>query len=316
MKKENVKQPELGTAGSGNRKRSSVQELELLSDQCRLNVLHMIEAGGHGHVGGALSCIDAVTALYFYKMNVRPQNPAWEERDRFILSAGHKCLAQYAVLAERGYFDKSVLDTYGAFGSRLPGHPNMHELPGIEANTGALGHGLAIGLGMALGFRKEHKSCRTYVLMGDGELAEGSNWEAAAAAAHFGADGLTLLVDNNGLQISGRVDEIMNFMPVDKKFRAFGWAVKEIDGNKMEDIVHALDQLPLEPGKPSLIVLHTVKGKGMSFAENQVGYHFWSPGRKELEEGILEVEDSIKRLRQKCGNVTVNLDCSERKSNE
>lgn len=282
-------------------KKCSVEELELLSYQCRKNVLRMIEAGGHGHVGGALSCIDAVTALYFYQMNANPQKPDWEERDRFILSAGHKCMAQYAVLAEMGYFDKSVLDTYGAFGSRLPGHPNMHELPGIEANTGALGHGLAIALGMALGFRKNHKSCQTYVMMGDGELAEGSNWEAAAAAAHYGADGLTLFVDNNELQISGRVDEIMNFTPVGERFRAFGWAVREIDGNHMGEIVQALDELPLEQGKPGLVVLHTVKGKGLSFAENQVGYHFWTPKGKELEEGIYEVEGHIKSLRQKCG---------------
>lgn len=281
-------------------KEYEVEQLELLSYQCRLNVLRMIKAGGHGHVGGALSCIDVVTALYFYKMKGNPQKPDWEDRDRFILSAGHKCLAQYAVLAERGYYDKAVLDTYGALHSRIPGHPNMHELPGIEANTGSLGHGLAIALGMALGVRKNHKSCQIYVMMGDGELAEGSNWEAAAAAAHHCVDSLTLFVDNNRLQISGRVDEIMNFTPVAERFRAFGWAVKEINGNDMGEIILALNELPLQHGKPGLIVLHTVKGKGLSFAENQVGYHFWSPKGDELEQGIYEVEAKIKRLQQTC----------------
>lgn len=270
--------------------------LELQAARCRRNVVRMVEASGHGHLGGTLSALDIVTALYFYKMHCDPKNPGLPDRDRFLLSAGHKCMVQYAVLAERGYFSKSVLDTYGGFKTPLPGHPDMHKLPGVEANTGALGHGLSIAAGMALGLRMEEKPSKVYVVMGDGELAEGSNWEAAAAAAHHGLDNLTVFVDFNGLQISGRVEDVMNFTPIGEHFSAFGWAVKEIDGNDMSQVVEALDSLPLEPGRPSLIVAHTVKGKGVSFAENKAAYHYWTPGSEELEKAIQETEAAIVRL--------------------
>lgn len=274
----------------------SVKELELTAEKCRMNVLRMVKAGHHGHVGGALSCLDLVTALYFDRMNVRPEDPAWEDRDRFILSAGHKCLSQYAVLAEKGYFDKSVLDTYGSLKSLIPGHPDMHKLPGVEANTGALGHGLSIADGMALALRQDQKPSRVYVVMGDGELAEGSNWEAAQVAAHYGLDNLTVFVDYNGLQISGRVEDVMNFTPISEHFKAFGWAVRDIDGNNMAEIRETLDALPFETGKPSLVVLHTVKAKGLSFAENNAAYHFWTPGDDELQAAFDEVSARIEKL--------------------
>ena len=273
-----------------------LKKLELCAEKSRRNVLRMVEAGHHGHMGGALSCIDVASALYFYKMNIRPEDPKWPDRDRFILSAGHKCMAQYAVLAERGYFDKTVLDTYGSLKSPIPGHPDMYKLPGIEANTGALGHGLSIASGMALGLRAEGKASKVYVVMGDGELAEGSNWEAAAAAAHYGLDNLTVFVDFNGLQISGKVQDIMNFTPIAQHFAAFGWAVRDIDGNNMAEIVDTLDALPLEKGKPNLIVAHTVKSKGISFAENIASYHFWTPKAEELSNAIAEVEGRIAAL--------------------
>jgi transketolase len=226
----------------------------------------MVRGGGGGHMGGAMSCVDIVTALYFHTMNVDPRNPKKPDRDRFVLSAGHKCMAQYAVLAERGFFDKSILDTYGKLGTKLPGHPDMHKLPGIEANTGALGHGLSISVGMALGLRDSQPSVRVFTLMGDGELPDGSHWEAASAASHYHLDSLTVFVDDNGLQISGRTIEVMNMEPVTSRFGAFGWAVTEIDGNDMSAIVEAMERLPLEPGRPSAIVAHTVKGRGLSFA--------------------------------------------------
>jgi len=182
-------------------------------------------------------------------MKVDPENPGLPDRDRFLLSAGHKCLAQYAALAEKGFFPKDVLDTYGELNSHIPGHPDMHKLPGVEANTGALGHGLSIAVGMALGMRLDGCDSKVYVVMGDGELAEGSSWEAAAAAAHYGIDSLVVFVDFNGLQISGRVQDIMNFTPIADHFAGFGWAVHEIDGNSMEEIVDVLDGLPLEKGK-------------------------------------------------------------------
>ena len=229
-------------------------------------------------------------------MNVRPEDPQWADRDRFLLSAGHKCMVQYAVLAERGYFDKSVLDTYGGLKTKIPGHPDMHKLPGVEANTGALGHGLSIASGMALALRAEGKDSKVYVVMGDGELAEGSNWEAAAVAAHYGLDNLVVFVDFNGLQISGKVQDIMNFTPVAEHFAAFGWAVRDIDGNNMEEVVSTLDALPLEKGKPNLIVAHTIKGRGVSFAENKASYHYWTPKGDEMAQAIAEVESNIARL--------------------
>ncbi|MBS7315083.1 MAG: transketolase [Clostridiaceae bacterium] len=276
--------------------RQGIKELELAAAKSRRNVLRMVEASHHGHLGGAMSCLDIVTALYFYKMNVRPEDPKWADRDRFLLSAGHKCMVQYAVLAERGYFDKSVLDTYGGLKTKIPGHPDMHKLPGVEANTGALGHGLSIASGMALALRAEGKDSKVYVVMGDGELAEGSNWEAAAVAAHYGLDNLVVFVDFNGLQISGKVQDIMNFTPVAEHFAAFGWAVRDIDGNNMEEVVSTLDALPLEKGKPNLIVAHTIKGRGVSFAENKASYHYWTPKGDEMAQAIAEVEANIARL--------------------
>ena len=185
-------------------KKDTIHNLEQTAIRCRMNVSRMMRASGHGHVGGTFSAMDIVTALYFYKMRVKPDEPGWEDRDRFLLSAGHKSMVQYAVLAEKGYFPKEWLDTYGAVHSRMPGHPCMHKLPGVEANTGALGHGLSIAAGMALGLKLDGKDSNVYTILGDGELAEGSNWEAAAAAAHHKIDNLTALVDFNGLQISGK----------------------------------------------------------------------------------------------------------------
>ncbi|NLO09363.1 MAG: transketolase [Clostridiales bacterium] len=276
--------------------RKVIKELELNAAKCRRNVVRMVEASGCGHLGGALSCIDILTALYFYKMNISAQNPKLEDRDRFILSAGHKCMAQYAVLAEKGYFDKSVLDTYGRLNTKIPGHPDMHKLEGIEANTGALGHGLSIGCGMALGFKLDKMSSKVYVVMGDGELAEGSNWEAAAAAAHHKLDNLVVFVDNNGLQISGHTSDIMNFEPIAERFSSFGWAVKDIDGNNMKEIIETLDLIPMQCGKPTLIVSHTIKSKGISFAENKAAYHYWKPSKEELNQAIYETETAIKEL--------------------
>lgn len=275
-----------------------VRELEITAAKCRKNVLRMVRAGGHGHVGGAFSCIDIVTALYFAEMNIDPRNPRMEDRDRFLLSAGHKCMAQYAVLAERGFFPKDILDTYGKLHSRIPGHPDMHKLPGIEANTGALGHGLSIAAGMAMGLRLKESDARVYVVMGDGELAEGSNWEAVAAAAHHKLDHLVVFVDFNGLQISGKVTQVMDFTPIDEHFRSFGWSAINIDGNNMEEIVEALSECPVNKGKPTAIIAHTVKCKGFSEGEGKAEYHFWNPAPDELERAEAELDEMIKKLKE------------------
>jgi transketolase len=276
----------------------SAKELNTLRYQaalCRRNVVRMIRSGGAGHLGGALSCLDIATVLYFYHMNIDPAQPKKPDRDRFILSAGHKCMAQYAVLAERGFFDKAELDTYGKLGTHLPGHPDMHKLPGVEANTGALGHGLSISVGMALGLRSAGgKVPRVFTILGDGELPEGSNWEAAAAAAHHRLDNLVAFVDNNGLQISGRTVEVMNMDPIPPRFAAFGWKTLEIDGNSIPAIVEALGQLPLETGKPTAIIAHTVKSRGLSFAEDKADYHYWKPKAEELEKAEQELDEAIR----------------------
>ena len=233
-------------------------------------------------MGGALSSADIIAALYFRIMRTNPSEPGWPERDRFILSAGHKCLALYAVLAEKGFFDKSILDTYGSLGSKLPGHPDMHKIPGVETNTGALGHGLSIAGGMAMGLKMDSKDSKVYVIMGDGELAEGSNWEAAAAASHHGLDNLLVFVDRNRLQISGPTVKVMSYEPLVKRWEAFGWAVREIDGHDMDQIVRNASAIPFEKGKPSVIIANTVKSKGLSFAEDKAEYHYWKATDEEL----------------------------------
>lgn len=278
--------------------KTRIIKLKIAAAKSRRNVLRMIKASGHGHVGGALSAIDIVTALYFDKMNIDPSDPGKPNRDRFLLSAGHKCLAQYSVMAERGYMDSGVLDTYGSFKACIPGHPDMHKLPGVEANTGALGHGISIAAGMAMSAKLDKEEFCVYAVTGDGELPEGSNWEAAAAAGKFGLDNLVVFVDNNGLQISGKVTDVMNMEDIQEKFRAFGWAVTEIDGNDMEQIVEVLDGLPLEKGKPNMILCHTVKAKGLSIGEGKAEYHFWNADLKELAAADRELEEQIGKLKK------------------
>lgn len=278
------------------------RQLEQLAVNCRLNVLRMLKASNHGHLGGAYSCMDILTAIYFYHHKFDPHNPQEPNRDRFLLSAGHKSMAQYAVLAEKGYFDKELLDTYGKFKSRLPGHPDMHKLPGIEANTGALGHGLAIAAGMALGMRLDHIDSKVFVVMGDGELCEGSNWEAAALAAHYSLENLVVFVDYNGLQISGNIIDIMNMTPIDQHFAAFGWAVTNIDGNDMGEIMAALDSLPLAEGKPNLIVAHTTKAKGLKIGEGKAAYHYWMPTPEELLKAEKDLLCELDRMKEEAGN--------------
>jgi transketolase len=278
-----------------------IRELELIAARCRRKIVRMVESSGCGHLGGALSCLDIIVALYFRFMNVDPLDPKLVDRDRFVLSAGHKCMAQYAVLAEKGFFDEKVLDTYGKLNSKIPGHPDMHKLPGVEANTGALGHGLSIAAGMALSTRLKKNHEKIYVIMGDGELAEGSVWEAVAAAAHHRLANLVLFIDDNGLQISGKTTEIMNFEPIARRFEAFGWAVRDIDGNSMQEIVDVLEHIPFESEKPSVVIANTIKSKGLSFAEGKKEYHYWKPSKKELCRAISELEINIKRCEEALG---------------
>ena len=273
-----------------------VLELEKTALQVRRNVLRMIKASKAGHVGGALSSADIITALYFKIMKVDPKNPKWPKRDRFVLSAGHKCLALYAALAEKGFFEKEVLDTYGKLKSRLPGHPDMYKIPGVETNTGALGHGLSIGGGMALGLRMDGYDSKVYVVMGDGELAEGSNWEAAAACSHHRLDNILVFVDRNRLQISGPTVKVMSYEPLKNRWEAFGWSVREIDGHNMREIVDNATDIPFEKGKPSLIIANTIKSKGLSFAEDRANYHYWKATPEEIEQAEKDLNEIERRL--------------------
>jgi transketolase len=270
--------------------------LEKIAVQNRKNVLRLMKASRMGHIGGALSAIDIITALYFKIMRVDPQNPVWPQRDRFVLSAGHKCLALYATLAEKGFFSHEILDTYGALCSKLGGHPDMYKVPGVETNTGALGHGLSIAGGMAMGYKMDGLDAKVYVVMGDGELAEGSNWEAAAAASHHKLDNLLVFVDLNHLQISGPTVDVMSYEPLDKRWQAFGWSVREIDGHDMKQIVENATDIPFEKGTPSVIIADTVKSKGLSFAENKVDYHYWKASDEDLkiaEQELNKIEEGI-----------------------
>ncbi len=274
-------------------------KLESTALNIRRNILRLIKAGQAGHVGGALSSVEILTALYFNILNVDPGNPKWPLRDRFVLSAGHKCLVLYAALAEKGFFDKSVLDTYGDLDSHIPGHPNMHKLPGVETNTGALGHGLSIAGGMALGLRMDKSPAKVFVLMGDGELAEGSNWEAASAASMHKLDNLLVFVDRNKLQISGPTVDVMSYEPLDERWRSFGWSVRVIDGHDLAAIINNAKDMPFEKGKPSLIIADTIKSKGLSFAERKVNYHYWKATPEEMKLAENDLDLIEKELKEK-----------------
>lgn len=259
-----------------------VQELEDAARRLRVEVLKMLNLARSGHTGGSLSAIDVLTALYFYKLRHDPSNPAWAERDRFVLSKGHAAPALYACLSKAGYFPSEDLKTLRRLGSHLQGHPDMRKTPGVEVCTGSLGQGLSQAVGLALAARVAGRSSRTYCLLGDGEVQEGQVWEAAMAAAHFGLDNLCALVDWNGLQIDGEVDKVMKVTPLAPKFLGFGWQVLEVDGHDMQAICRALDESEQHRGRPTMIIARTVKGKGVPFFEHKASYHGVPPSDDEL----------------------------------
>ncbi len=254
----------------------SKQQLESLTakaQQLRRDVVVSIGVGVAGHIGGSNSAADIVAALYFHKMHYDPKSPKNPDRDRFLLSKGHVAILQYAALAEAGFFPVDDLKTTKALGSHLQGHPDVLKTPGIEAGTGSLGQGLSIGLGMALGMRLNKINRKVYVLVGDGEIAEGQIWEAAMAASAYKADNLVAIVDKNDLQATGAIKDRLNTNPLNEKWAAFGWHVIDVNGHNMEQILTAFDEADHIKGQPTVIVAHTVKGKGVSFAENNAAYH-------------------------------------------
>lgn len=250
-----------------------VEELARTACRLRLDVIKMVGVGQKGHLGGSCSLSEIVTVLYFYKMKHDPCNPGWENRDRFLLSKGHAALIQYAALAELGYLPLHELENVKKLGAMLQGHPDMKTTPGIEGNTGSLGQGLSMACGMAAGLRLDGRKSRVYCIVGDGEIAEGQIWEAAMTASFYKLDNLTVFLDKNNLQATGPVSERYNTNPLREKWEAFGWHVSVIDGHNIDEIIKALDQGEKITGKPKMIIANTVKGKGVSFAENVAAFH-------------------------------------------
>lgn len=267
----------------------TVAELERQALAIRRDIIRMIHASQSGHPGGSLSSTDIVTALYFHFMRVDPQNPDWPDRDRFVLSKGHACPVWYSALAERGFFPVDELLTLRRIDGRLQGHPDMLKTPGVDITTGSLGQGLSAGVGMALGLKHDGRDARVYVIIGDGELNEGQIWEAAMAAAKFNLDNLMAFVDYNNLQLDGWCHEIMPIEPVVDKWRAFNWEVFEIDGHDMRQIVDTIDRAQQVSGKPSVIIAHTIKGKGVSYMEDECGWHGKAPNDQEFEQAMIEL---------------------------
>ncbi|GIN62268.1 transketolase, N-terminal subunit [Robertmurraya siralis] len=275
-------------------------DLKKKAAEIRIRLFQMIHNAKAGHTGGSLSNTDILTVLYYHTMRHNPQEPKWVERDRFIASKGHSVESLWCILADLGYFPKSELETFSQFGTRLIGHPN-NKVPGIEMNTGALGHGLPISVGMALAGKRDHKDYRVFCLMGDGEQAEGSIWEAAMSASHYKLDNLVGIIDRNSLQISGNTENVMGLDPLDKKWEAFGWHVVSIDGNDIVSLMETFNSIPYTEGKPTLIIANTVKGKGVSFAENAIGWHHRVPSDEELALAIKELTEQIESLVSKEG---------------
>lgn len=268
----------------------AIPALERMAAQIRCDIIRMIYAAKEGHPGGSLSAADIVTALYFRVMRLDPARPDWADRDRFVLSKGHACPSWYSALAERGYLDKRHLTTLRCLNSVLQGHPDMCKTPGVDMTAGSLGHGLSAGLGMALAARVQQRDYRVWVVIGDGESQEGSIWEAAMAAAGFKVDNLTAIMDRNRIQNDDFIDNIMPIEPVADKWRAFGWHVIEIDGHNMAEVVAALETSRSVRGKPTMIIAQTIKGKGVSFMENNPLWHGRAPNTDEARQALREIQ--------------------------
>ncbi len=268
----------------------SKEELARLSKRLRVRSVRMTHGAKSSHVGSNLSMAELLAVLYGKILRVDPNNPKWPERDRFILSKGHACAALYAVLAERGFFPLEWLKSFYQNGAPLAGHASHATVPGVEISTGSLGHGLSIGTGMALAAKRDGKEHRVFVLMSDGECDEGSNWESALFAPQHKLDNLIVIVDYNKIQSLGTVKEVIDLEPFAGKWRAFGWSVREIDGHDLDQIDAVLSSVPFEPGRPSCMIAHTIKGKGVTFMENKLLWHYRSPQGEEYEAALAELE--------------------------
>jgi transketolase len=271
------------------------KELQIKSIEYRKKILKYIVQANAGHTGGSLSCVDILNVLYNHVLNVSPENFKSPDRDRYIQSKGHCVEALFVVLADQGFFPESDLETLCKYKSHYIGHPTR-KVNGVEQNTGALGHGLPISVGTALAGKMDKKDYHVFTLLGDGELPEGSNWEAALTASHYNLDNLCAIIDHNKLQITGTTADVMDTDPIDQKFESFGWAVKHVDGHDFTKLKQAFDALPFEKGKPSLIIAHTIKGKGVSYMEHDIKWHHGVPSKEQYAKAVEELDHAISVL--------------------
>ena len=269
---------------------TKVEALANIANEIRIGALEQVYEAGSGHPGGALSCSDILAVLYFNQMNIDPKQPDAPARDRLVLSKGHCSPALYATLARKGYFDKAVLTGFRKIESNLQGHPDMNKVPGVDMTTGSLGQGLSAAVGMAIGSKMDSAGCRVYCLVGDGEIEEGQIWEAAMTASKNKLDNLCVIVDHNGLQIDGKVEDVAGLVDIKEKFESFGFYTLEIDGHDIEEIIHSLQAARQEKGRPTAIIANTIKGKGVSFMEGKAQWHGKAPNKEEYEEAINELK--------------------------
>ncbi len=272
------------------------KQLQITACKVRMGVIESTHGAKAGHPGGSLSAADVYTYLYFKEMNIDPKNPRWEDRDRFVLSKGHTTPGLYSVLAQRGFFPVEDLPTFRHIDSYLQGHPNMNMVPGVDMSTGSLGQGISVAVGMAIGARHTGKTNRVYALLGDGEIQEGQVWEACMAAAHYKLDNLCIVVDNNGLQIDGKISDVMSPYPIVDKLTAFGFHVISIDGHDFDQIEAAFNEARTIKGQPTAIVMTTTKGKGVSYMENKAAGHGKAPNDSEYEQAMAELNAQLKEL--------------------
>lgn len=269
---------------------TKVEALANIANEIRMGVLEQVYEAQSGHPGGALSCADILAVLYFNQMNIDPKQPDAPARDRFVLSKGHCSPALYATLARKGYFDKAVLTGFRNVDSNLQGHPDMTKIPGVDMTTGSLGQGMSAAVGMAIGSKMDSAGCRVYCLVGDGEIEEGQIWEAAMTASKNKLDNLCVIVDHNGLQIDGKVEDVAGLVDIKEKFESFGFYTLEIDGHDIEEIIHAFQAARQEKGRPTAIIANTIKGKGVSFMEGKAEWHGKAPNKEQYEEAMNELK--------------------------
>jgi len=273
-----------------------LKQLKKKSAVMRKHVIDEVYSAASGHPGGSLSCTDILAVLYFHEMRVDLHNPRWEDRDRFVLSKGHCSPALYAALAEKGFFPTEELLKFRQIDSYLQGHPSMKDVPGVDMSTGSLGQGISAAVGMALAGKLDSKDYRVYTILGDGEIEEGQVWEACMSAAHYKLDNLTAFLDHNGLQIDGKITEVMSPENVYEKFKSFGWAVIGINGHEHIQIIEAIEKARKTKGMPTMIIAETIKGKGVSFMENAAGWHGTAPNKEQRDQAIAELDEALSKL--------------------